>query len=84
MSYGVYIGVKSARYSNGIASCIVLDSQISTGNALVYNLETERLQIVTPPEREYLMDAVKSLVRDREHLYIKKIAKELSKNYIHF
>lgn len=84
MSYGVYIGVKSARYSNGIASCIVLDSQISTGNALVYNLETGRLQIVTPSEREYLMDGVKSIIHETEHLYTKKIAKELSKNYIHF
>lgn len=84
MSYGVYIGVKSARYSDGIASCIVLDSQISTGNALVYNLETERLQIVTPPERKYLQDGVKSIVREREPLYTKKIAKELSKGYVHF
>lgn len=84
MSYGVYIGVKSVRYADGVASCIVIDSDIPTGNALVYNLETERLQIVTPSERQYMLDAVKALVRDREHLYTKKIAKELSKNYIHF
>lgn len=88
MSFSVIIGVKSAykKYSDATVSCVVLDSDISTGNALVFNLETERVQIVTPTQRLYVMDAVKNIVRswpeETKDFYRKKMKKELQKNYV--
>lgn len=88
MSFSVIIGVKSVypKYSDATVSCVVLDSDISTGNALVFNLETGRLEVVTPIQRLYVMDAVKSIVRSwpekTKDFYRKKIKKELQKNYV--
>lgn len=88
MSFSVIIGVDAVYRKNAGAtvSCVVLDSDIATGNALVFNLETERIHVVTPEKRRYVMEPVREIVSNypehTKNFYRKKIKKELERRYV--
>ena len=67
----VYIGKDSAT-GNGVAICKVIDSDIATGNALVYNRETDSIEIVTITEKRTLWTNVEKLAQDTDNEYTEK------------
>lgn len=73
----VYIGKASIK-DNSIAICKVINSDIATGNATVYNRETDRIEVVTLAEKHTLWDNIKKLAEDTEHEYTAKIEKALA------
>ncbi len=73
----VYIG-KASTKGNGIAICKVIDSDIATGNATVYNRETDQIETMTLPEKQTLWENIKKLAEDTENEYIEKDQKALA------
>lgn len=77
----VYIGKQSINRPLGIAICRVLDCDISTGTALVYNREIDKIEYVGWEEKLTLSNSVKKLAQDTEHEFEDRI-KELTKNLV--
>lgn len=73
----VYIGRTSTK-GNGLAICKVIDSDIATGNAIVYNRETDQIETVTFAEKHTLYENIKKLAEDTENEYTKKEQKALA------
>lgn len=67
----VYIGKKSAQ-GNGIAICMVIDSDIATGSATVYNRETDRIERIAFNEKHTLWYGIRKLAEDTESEYAEK------------
>ena len=74
----VYIGKASIK-NNGIAICKVLYSDIATGNSIVYNRETNKIEILLYSEKLSLQTNIKKLAEDTENEYTEKIEKALAK-----
>lgn len=67
----IYIGKPSIN-NNGTAICKVLDSDIATGNAIVYNRETDRIEEITLAEKHTLWTNIRKLAEDTENEYTEK------------
>lgn len=76
----VYIGKQSIKSETGLAICKVIDSDIATGNAVVFNRETNNIEIVTIQEKHTLSENIKKLAEDTEHEYIEN-EKQAIKRY---
>ena len=64
----VYIG-KTSITGKGLAICKVIDSDIATGNAIVYNRETDSIETITLAEKHTLYTNIKKLAEDTENEY---------------
>lgn len=73
----VYIG-KTSVSGNGIAICKVIDSDIATGDAIVYNRETDKIETVKFAEKHTLWENIKKLAEDTENEYEEKVMKVLA------
>lgn len=67
----VYIG-KTSITGKGLAICKVIDSDIATGNAIVYNRETDSIETITLAEKHTLYTNIKKLAEDTENEYKEK------------
>lgn len=67
----VYIG-KTSITGKGLAICKVIDSDIATGNAMVYNRETDSIETITLAEKHTLQINIKKLAEDTENEYTEK------------
>ena len=67
----VYIGKESIT-GKGLAICKVIDSDITTGNAMVYNRETDNIETITLAEKHTLQINIKKLAEDTENEYTEK------------
>ena len=67
----VYIG-KTSITGKGLAICKVIDSDIATGNAIVYNRETDSIETITLAEKHTLQINIKKLAEDTENEYTEK------------
>lgn len=67
----VYIG-KTSITGKGLAICKVIDSDIATGNAIVYNRETDSIETITLAEKHTLYINIKKLAEDTENEYTEK------------
>lgn len=74
----VYIG-KTSITGNGLAICMVIDTDIATGNAIIYNRETDQIETITLSEKQTLWDNIKRLAEDTESEYEKKVKMALAK-----
>ena len=63
---------KEAENGNGVAICKVIDSDIATGNAIVYNRGTDQIEIVTLAEKHTLWETIRKLAEDTESEYTEK------------
>ena len=61
----VYIG-KTSITGKGLAICKVIDSDIATGSATVYNRETDSIETITLAEKYTLQINIKKLAEDTE------------------
>lgn len=59
----IYVGKKSIT-GNGLAICKVLDSDIATGNAIVFNRETQKVETLKYSEKHTLYQNIKKLAED--------------------
>ena len=67
----VYIG-KTSITGKGLAICKVIDSDIATGNSIVYNRETDSIETITLAEKHTLYTNIKKLAEDTENEYTEK------------
>ena len=67
----VYIGKQSTKGS-GQAICKVLDSDKSTGDVIVYNRETNKIETLRLEEKQKLPENIEKLASDTENEYIHK------------
>lgn len=67
----VYIGKKSVT-GKGLAICKVIDSDIATGNALIYNRETDCFETIMFSEKRTLYKNIKKLAEDTESKFVEK------------
>ena len=67
----VYIG-KTSITGKGLAICKVIDSDIATGNAIVYNRETDSIETITLAEKHTLQINIKKLAEYTENEYTEK------------
>ena len=67
----VYIG-KTSITGKGLSICKVIDSDIATGNAIVYNRETDSIETITLAEKHTLYTNIKKLAEDTENEYTEK------------
>ena len=74
----VYIG-KTSITGKGLAICKVIDSDIATGNAIVYNRETDTIETITLAEKHTLQINIKKLAEDTESEYEEKVKRALAK-----
>ena len=74
----VYIG-KTSVTGKGLAICKVIDSDIATGNAMVYNRETDSIETITLAEKHTLQINIKKLAEDTESEYEEKVKRALAK-----
>lgn len=74
----VYIG-KTSITGKGLAICKVIDSDITTGNAIVYNRETDSIETITLAEKHTLQINIKKLAEDTENEYTEKERAALEK-----
>ncbi len=73
----VYIG-KTSITGKGLAICLVIDSDIATGNAIIYNRETDQIETITLAEKHTLYEGIKKLAEDTESEYEEKVKKALA------
>lgn len=73
----VYIG-KTSITGKGIAICMVIDSDIATGNAIIYNRETDQIETITLAEKHTLWENIKRLAEDTEAEYKEKVKRALA------
>ena len=71
----VYIGKTSK--TNGLAICLVINSDIATGNAIIYNRETDQIETITLAEKHTLWENIKKLAEDTELEYEEKVKRAL-------
>lgn len=64
----VYVG-KASVNGNGIAICRVIDTDIATGVATVYNRETGKIETITINEKITLWENIKKLAEDTEEQF---------------
>lgn len=62
----VYIGKET---TNGLAICKVLDTDIATGNATVYNRATKKIEILLFAEKRTLPANIRKLAEDTEEFF---------------
>ena len=74
----VYIG-KASKTGEGVAICLVINSDIATGNAIIYNRETDTIETITLAEKHTLYSGIKRLAEDTEAEYEEKVKKALAK-----
>lgn len=74
----VYIG-KTSKTGNGLAICMVIDSDIATGNAIVYNRETDTIETIKLTEKHTLWENVKKLAEDTEGDYEERVKRALTR-----
>lgn len=74
----VYIG-KTSITGNGIAICMVIDSDIATGEAIIYNRETDQIENITLSKKQTLWENIKRLAEDTESEYEAKVKRALAK-----
>lgn len=74
----VYIG-KASITGKGLAICKVIDSDIATGNAIIYNRETDSIETITLAEKHTLWQNIKKLAEDTENEYTEKEKAALAK-----
>lgn len=74
----IYIG-KTSITGNDLAICMVIDSDIATGNAIIYNRETDQIETITLVEKHTLWHNIKRLAEDTELEYEEKVKKALAK-----
>ena len=74
----VYIG-KTSITGKGLAICMVIDSDIATGNAIIYNRETDTIETITLAEKHTLYENIKKLAQDTESEYEEKVKRALAK-----
>ena len=67
----VYIG-KTSKTGKGLAICMVIDSDIATGDAIIYNRETDTIETITLAEKHTLQINIKKLAEDTENEYTEK------------
>ena len=67
----VYVGKKSTT-GEGLAICKVIDCDIATGSATVYNRETDSIETITLAEKHTLYTNIKKLAEDTENEYTEK------------
>lgn len=72
-----YIGKESIN-GNGLAICRVIDSDIATGDATVYNRETDKIETVKFSEKRTLWKNIRRLAEDTESEYEEKVLKALA------
>ena len=65
MIKSVYVG---KRTNGTIAICKVLDSDISTGNATVFNRATKKIEVLKYSEKHTLLKNIKKLAEDTPEL----------------
>lgn len=75
----VYIGKKSVKSETATAICKVIDTDIATGDAIVYNRETNTIEILHFSEKIALDSNLKKLAEDTEKEYTNKIKKAFEK-----
>lgn len=73
----VYIG-KTSTTGKGLAICIVIDSDIATGDAIIYNRETDTIETITVSEKYTLWENIKRLAEDTESEYEEKVKRALA------
>lgn len=73
----VYIG-RTSKTGKGIAICMVIDSDIATGNAIIYNRETDQIETITLAEKHTLWENIKRLAEDTEAEYEEKVKRALA------
>lgn len=73
----VYIGKTSK--INGLAICLVINSDIATGNAIIYNRETDQIETITLAEKHTLWENIRKLAEDTENEYEEKVKRALAK-----
>ena len=66
----VYIGKQSIKSENGLAICKVIDTDIATGDAIVFNRETAKIEIVKFHEKHTLSQNIRKLAEDTEGDFI--------------
>lgn len=66
-----YIG-KTSITGKGLAICKVIDSDIATSDAIVYNRETDNIETITLAEKRTLQINIKKLAEDTENEYTEK------------
>ena len=74
----VYIG-KTSITGKGLAICMVIDSDIATGDAIIYNRETDTIETITLAEKHTLYENIKKLAQDTELEYEEKVKRALAK-----
>lgn len=74
----VYIG-KASKNGNGLAICMVLESDIPTGNAIIYNRETDQIETITLAEKHTLWENIRKLAEDTESEYEERVKRALVK-----
>lgn len=74
----VYIG-RTLKTGKGLAICMVIDSDIATGEAIIYNRETDQIETITLSEKQTLWENIKRLAEDTESEYEEKVKKALAK-----
>ena len=74
----VYIG-KTSTTGKGLAICMVIDSDIATGDAIIYNRETDTIETITLAEKHTLYENIKKLAQDTESEYEEKVKRALAK-----
>lgn len=72
----VYIG-KTSITGKGIAICMVIDSDIATGNAIIYNRETDQIETITLAEKHTLYKNIRKLAEDTESEYEERVKRAL-------
>lgn len=78
----VYIGKRRTGSKSDV--CRVIESDIATGNATVYNRATNRVEILTIPEKCTLWENLRKLAEDTESEYIEAERKAVKKyNKLH-
>ena len=73
----VYIG-KTSTTGKSIAICMVIDTDIATGNAIIYNRETDTIETITLAEKHTLWENIKRLAEDTEVEYKEKVKRALA------
>lgn len=73
----VYIG-KTSITGKGIVICMVIDSDIATGNAIIYNRETDTIETIALAEKHTLWENIKRLAEDTEAEYEEKVKRALA------
>ena len=74
----VYIGKKSVQ-GNGFEICMVIDSDIATGDAIIYNRATDQIETIAFAEKHTLWENIRKLAEDTESEYAEKVELALSR-----